>query len=88
MTSIEAISIREMPQEYGRHSNTQIPASQVTLMDGCEEIKPSSSERPAQGVTKKGLRYHVRSPAERRLKLGLQSPLRNRHPYQISKQNS
>jgi hypothetical protein len=59
MTSIEAISIRQMPQGYDRHSNTQIPASQVMLIDGCEEIKPSSSERSAQGVTKKGLRYHV-----------------------------
>lgn len=36
----------------------QIPASQATLSDGLEEIKPSSSERSAQGVIKKGLRFH------------------------------
>ncbi|PVH69402.1 hypothetical protein DL98DRAFT_598689 [Cadophora sp. DSE1049] len=48
----------QTPQEYGRHSNMQIPASQVMLSDGFEEIKPSSSERSAQGVNKKELRYH------------------------------
>lgn len=37
----------------------QIPASQATLSDGLEEIKPSSSELSAQGVIKKGLRFHV-----------------------------
>ncbi|PVH68599.1 hypothetical protein DL98DRAFT_542281 [Cadophora sp. DSE1049] len=36
----------------------QIPASQVMLSDGPDEIKTSSSECSAEGVTKKGLRYH------------------------------